>query len=211
MEVVYTNEREYRSSKRDIIGLYKDILYLDDKLDIEGISYKDTYKVKRFLNGYKLRLNKRIKDIFNYLNLDLSILNKKIYELPSTTYKYVMLAYLLLKNKRFIIFDYFDAGLTYKEQKKLIKIIKQLKEDGFQIIVVSNNIKFLSFCVDKIEIINEDGSLFYGDIKDLFNNIDYIKHVDIINFIYKANELGAKLSYTFDRNELIKDIYRSLT
>ena len=205
MEVVYANNEDYKTCKTDILGFVGDITYLDDYLSIDGVSYKDTWTVKRLLNGLAIRNNTRIVDIFNYLDLDMKYLNYKIGELSHTIFKYVMLAYLLLKNKRFIIFDNFDVGLTYKEQKKFINICKKLKDDDFMIIIISNNYVLLSKVADVINIIEDDQLVFEGRKKR------YLKDVNIINFIQSANEKGAKLSYTFDRNELLKDIYRSLS
>jgi ABC-type multidrug transport system ATPase subunit len=122
-----------------------------------------------------------------------------------------MLAYLLLNNMRFIIFDHFDAGLTYKAQKKLINIIHKLKEDGFNILVISNNFVFLSKVVDRITIVYDNEEVFDGTIEELLKNRRYIKDTSIIDFIEAANKRKARLKYTFDRNELLKDIYRSVS
>ena len=160
MEVVYANNEDYKTCKTDILGFVGDITYLDDYLSIDGVSYKDTWTVKRLLNGLAIRNNTRIVDIFNYLDLDMKYLNYKIGELSHTIFKYVMLAYLLLKNKRFIIFDNFDVGLTYKEQKKFINICKKLKDDDFMIIIISNNYVLLSKVADVINIIEDDQLVF---------------------------------------------------
>ena len=108
MEVVYSDSGKYKTVDKEVVGLYGDILYLDKAIDTYGISYKDNWTVRRFLNGLHVRLNTRIEDIFNYIGLDMKCLNDKICELSHTTFKYVMLAYLIINNKRFIIFDHFD-------------------------------------------------------------------------------------------------------
>ena len=210
MEVVYALDEKYKTIDKDILGLYGDITYLDDKLDVYGISYKDNWTVKRLLNGMHLSLNNRIKDIFNYLDLDIKYLDCKIGDLSHTVFKYVMLANLLLLNIRFIILDHFDAGLTYKAQKKLIGVIHKLKDDGFNILVISNNFVFLSKATDRITIIDDNEEVFDGTPDELLKNRKYIKNTRIINFIEEANKNKAKLKYTFDRNELLEDIFRSV-
>ena len=211
MEVVYSNNDTYKTVDKDIIGIIGDITYLDDYIETYGITYKDNWTVRRFLNGLHINLNNRIKDIFSYLDLDIKYLNYKISDLSHTIYKYVMLAYLLLNNKRFIIFDYFDAGLTYKEQKKTINIIRKLKDDGFKVVILTNNYVFLSKIVDIIIVTDNNKELFTGTIEELLKNRKYIKDTSIIDFIESANKKKAKLTYTFDRNELLKDIYRSVS
>ena len=212
MEVVYALDENYKTIDKDILGLYGDITYLDNTIETYGISYKDTWTVKRFLNGLSLKLNSRIKDIFNYLDLDIKYLDCRICDLSHTIFKYVMLSSLLLNNMRFIILDHFDAGLTYKAQKKLINVINKMKDDGFNILVISNNFVFLSKAVDRLSIVEGGKEVFDGSIDELLlpKNRKYIKNTKIIDFIDEANEHKAKLKYTFDRNELLEDIYRSV-
>ena len=211
MEVVYSNSKDYRTVDKDIIGIIGDITYLDKYIDTTGISYKDNWTVRRFLNGLRINLNPRIKDIFAYLDLDIKYLNNKISDLSHTIYKYIMLAYLLLNNKRFIIFDYFDAGLSYKEQKKVINIIRKMHDAGFKVVLISNNYVFLSKIVDIIIVTDNNKEVFEGTIEELLKKRKYIKDTSIIDFIETANKNKAKLDYTFDRNELLKDIYRSVS
>ena len=211
MEVVYSNSKDYRTVDKDIIGIIGDITYLDKYIDTTGISYKDNWTVRRFLNGLRINLNPIIKDIFAYLDLDIKYLNNKISDLSHTIYKYIMLAYLLLNNKRFIIFDYFDAGLSYKEQKKVINIIRKMHDAGFKVVLISNNYVFLSKIVDIIIVTDNNKEVFAGTIEELLKKRKYIKDTSIIDFIETANKNKAKLDYTFDRNELLKDIYRSVS
>ena len=107
------------------------------------------------------------------------------------------------------MFDYFDVGLTSKEQKRLIKIIKMLKKDGKTVVIISNNLVFMSSVIDHVIIINS-GSIFYeGNLDDLIKLRD-VPDTEIIKFIKLANKSGANLNYTLDSKELLKDIYRSV-
>ena len=210
MEVVYS-EGKYKSVDKEVVGLYGDITYLDKSIDTYGISYKDDWTVRRLLNSIHLGLNKRIEDIFNYIGLDINCLNTKICELSHTTFKYVMLAYLIINNKRFIVFDHFDAGLSYKEQKKIIKVINKLREDGFYVLIISNNFVFLSKAASRIIVVYDEDEVFDGTVEELLSERKIINNTSIIDFIEEANKHKAKLTYTFDRNELLKDIYRSVS
>lgn len=211
MEVVYSDDGKFKSVDKEVVGIYGDILYVDKSIDTYGISYKDDWTVRRLLNGLHLKLNNRIEDIFNYIGLDKECLNTKICELSHTTFKYVMLAYLIINNKRFIIFDHFDAGLSYKEQKKFIGIINKLRDDGFYVLVISNNFVFLSKAAKRIIVVYDEDEVFDGTVDELLNERKLINNTSIIDFIEEANKHKAKLTYTFDRNELLKDIYRSVS
>lgn len=212
MEVVYTKSYPETFNYQGIIGLKGDLHDLEKiGFDIEGIIYDDNWTVKRFLNGWHFKLNVRIESLFNYLELDMSYLNVKIKDLSKTNFKYVLLVYLLLNNKKVIIFDYFDVGLIYKEQKKLIKIIHNLANEGIKIIVISRDLVFLNQIVDTLLIFKDGKMIFDKSMKELFKGKNVgIDMPDIIKFIELARKKDEKINYTLDSLELLKDIYRSV-
>lgn len=212
MEVVYSNVCPEDFNYEGVVGLIGDLHDLEKmNFDIEGIIYDDNWTVKRFLNGWKIKLNVRIESLFNYLELDMAYLNVKIKDLSKTNFKYVLLVYLLLNNKKIIIFDYFDVGLIYKEQKRLIRIIHNLASEGFKIIAISKDLVFLSQIVNTLLIIKDGNIIYDKSVKELFDvdKLD-IDMPEIIKFIQKAKKKDKNISYTFDSLELLKDIYRSV-
>ncbi|MDE6292435.1 MAG: hypothetical protein K2L98_02005, partial [Bacilli bacterium] len=107
--------------------------------------------------------------------------------------------------------DYFDVGLIYKEQKKLIKIIHNLANEGFKMVVISKDLVFLNQVVDTLLIIKNDKIIYDKSMKEIFkeDKLD-IDMPEIIKFIKLANKKNKKIDYTFDSLELLKDIYRSV-
>lgn len=212
MEIVFANNKHDNFEENKIIGFYGDVVdLLKMGVDIEGIIYDDEWTVKRFLNGMSIRLNRRIEGILSYIDFDKKYLNVKLKDLSKTNFKYVLLAYLLLKNKKIIIFDYFEVGLTYKEQKKLINIIRMMRKDGLSIIVVSKNLVFLDQFVDSIQVVKNEKIVYNGKIAELIKSEKkLVDEENIIKFIKLANKKGANLDYTLDSKELLKDIYRSV-
>ncbi len=213
MEVIYADILTNHCFKENTItGFYGDVADLIKiNMAFEGIVYDDKWTVRRFLNGLSFLKNPRIDSILKYLNIDSKWLNVKICDLPKVTFKYVLLAYLLLKNKKIIIFDHFEIGLSGKEQKNFINLLRTLKKEGLTIILISKDLVFLNQIVDSIEVI-VDGSIAYnGAIDKLFtSNNEIVKEPEIIRFIKLANQKGANLNYTLDSKELLKDIYRSV-
>lgn len=207
MEIVYASNFNGKFSEDKINNFYGDLLDLEELgIEIEGIIYDDDKKVKRLLGH-----NKRVLSILNYLEIDSNILNKEIKELSKTEFKWMLLAYLLIINKKYIIFDYFDIGLTYKEQKKLIRIIRKLFKDGYKIIVISKNFVFLSQLDSDIIVSVGSNTLLTGNMLDIvLENSRLFELPEIIKFINLANKKGAELTYTFDSKELLKDIYRGV-
>ena len=209
MEIVLANKLNKKYIKNGIVGVYGDLIDLiNDGCDVDGIYYEDEYTVKRFLNGFKLN-TKRMNSVLNYLNISNSILNIKLKDLSKLDLKYVLLAYALINKYNILIFDYFDIGLTAKEQKELIKLIKKLSENDVKVILVTNNLVFLSKIVDYIFVYKED-EYYEGKLKDLFKSDINLDEVSIVRFVSLANKKKAKLEYTLDSKELMKDIYRSV-
>lgn len=209
MEVVYCDNLPNNIQINGITGVIGDIQDLINiGFDIEGITYNDEWTVKRLLNGFKIIKNKRIDSILDYLEIDKSILNKKLCHLSKTDLKFALLAYLLINNKKNIIFDYFDANLPHNSKKRLSKICRLLNKAGFKILIVSNNLEYMASIIDTLLVVSNKKILYNGPISD-FQVTDEIKP-EIIKFIESANEKGANLSMTYDRRELLKDIFRSV-
>lgn len=210
MEIVFTDKKNELLQDSCVTGFYGDVVdFMKHGIDIDGIVYDERHTVKRFLNGIRFSLNKRIPYIFNYLDMDSSILDKRICDLSKKDFKFVLLAKLLLENKKIIIFDYFDVGLTYKDKKKLIKIIRTMKQDGKTICIISKDLVFMNSIVDKLVIVKDGEFVYNGKLSEVINS-DLVHEEEIIKFIRLANKKKAKLEYTLDSKELLKDIYRSV-
>lgn len=210
MELVFTDKKVDNFIENTITGFYGDVIdLLRLGIDVEGIIYDDEWTVKRFLNGHRLKLNSRIDGIFKYLELDKRILNIKLKNLSKCDFKFVLLAKLLINNKKIIIFDYFEVGLTYKDQKRLIRIMRTLKHDGITLIIVSKNLVFMNQIVDSIQVVKDEEIIYNGKMLQLVKD-ELIDDPEIIKFIKLANKKGANLDITLDSKELLKDIYRSV-
>lgn len=209
MEIVYYDKDNSMFEKNKVTGFYGDVLdLLNLGVDIEGIVYDDNWTVSKFLKGSILKNNSRVDSILKYLDINEEIKGIKLSNLSKTEFKFVLLAKALLLNKTNLVFDYFDVGLTSKEQKRLIKIIRMLKKDGKTIIVVSNDLVFMSSIIDFIMVVKNNDISFEGSLSDLIK-LNEVEDPEIIKFIKLANKRGAKLDYTLDSKELLKDIYRS--
>jgi len=211
MEIMYANKLNNNFKKKSINGFYKDkndlIAYLPE---FYGLSYDDEWTVKRFLNGLKLKFNEKILEVFKSLGLHEDLLNKKIKILSTNEFKMVLLAHLIIEDPEVYIFDYFEVGLSFRNRKMFVNLLKSLKSEGKTIIVITNNIGFLYEISDNIMVVEERKMIYNGGKNDLFVARRIKEYPPIIDFIRKANKKDANLLYTMDRKELLKDIYRSL-
>ena len=143
MEVVVSLNKPSRF-KYQTVGVIGDINdLLNEGFDIEGLMYDDNWTVKRFLNGFHFRINERIITLFNMLELDLELLNKKIKNISRTDFKFVLLTFAILKNYKTIIFDHMDLNMSHKDKKKLLNFIRKIKNAELSFVFLSTNMEFL--------------------------------------------------------------------
>lgn len=208
MEIMYVNKIGELFDKK-INCVYGDKLDLINMgYEFKGIEYDDEWYVKRFLNCPKLHIDNNILDIFNELDIKISLLKKKINELSKGEFKLILFVYVLLNKKEIILFDYFDKCLSFKYKKRIINYIKT-KYDG-KLVFISNDLIFLNTLSNNVIIFENSKIVYNGEFKELYKSKIKIDYPSIINFIRISNKKGAKLSYTVDRKELLKDIYRSV-
>ena len=68
MEIMYSNKYNSLVKKNSFTGIYGDKIDLvNNGVDLFGITYDDEWTVRRFLNGYKLKLDSNILEIFSSL------------------------------------------------------------------------------------------------------------------------------------------------
>ncbi len=209
MEIMFSNKSNDLIKKEVITGIYGDkVDLINNGFEFIGIDYDDEWTVKRFLNNYKLKVDSNILSIFTELEISYSLLKRKIKDLSKGQFKLILLVYVILNKKNILILDYYDKGLSYKYKKRIINYLKN-KYDG-SLIVISNDLVFLNSLCNYL-IVFCDNKIIYNDIFDkIYTSNIKIEYPEITRFIRLANKRGAKLSYTVDNKELLKDIYRSV-
>lgn len=209
MEIMYSDVNYELFDKDNIVGIYGDkIDLLNNGIMFNGINYDDEWTVKRFLNGYKFILDNRVNEVLNDLEINYSLLKRKIKDLSKGQFKLVLLCYIILNKKELVILDYFDKGLSYKYKKRIINYLKS-KYIG-KVVVISNDLIFLNMLCSRLIVFNNNKIVFNDKIEYIYKSRVKIEYPEIIKFIRLANKRGAKLSYTVETRELLKDIYRSV-
>ena len=169
MEIMYSNKSYDLFTKNTFTGLYKDKQSLVKMgIEFEGILFDDEWTVKRFLNGFKIRVNEKIYDIFEELCININLLNRKIKTLSKVELKLILFSYVILNNKDFIVLDYFDKGLSYINKKRIINYLKR-KYNG-TLVVISNDLVFLNSLCNKLIVFKEENIVFNDDFNMLYKS-----------------------------------------
>lgn len=182
------------------LGEVSDLQILIPSLNLSVI--KDNKKVKRVIKN---------DNYLKELNLDESILSKKIGELSSYEYKCILLIKALIENPKIIILNNFDLGIPEKYKSKLSNFLKKINaNNNINFIIISNDVLFQNlmckhYVIMKNKIIKYQGDLINAIKQGFINKPEIIKFIDLANSKKKAN-----LDYTLDSKELLKAIYRSV-
>ena len=206
MEVMFYRDPNNFLKKR-ITAIFKDKNDLIKKgITFEGITYDDEWSVKYFLDYDKnlLKINEIIKD----LEINSLVLNMRLKRLSSGYLKLILLIYSIINKKDNIVLDYFDKSLSFKYKRNIINYLKVNYKGN--LIVISNDLVFLNMISNNIIVFKNNKIVFNNSFNNLYKSDVKIDYPTIIEFIKLANKGEAKLSYTVDSMELLKDIYRSV-
>lgn len=159
-------------------------------------------------------INKKIDQALEIVGLSNDILNKDLEALTVGQKKLFQIAISLIYNPDVIIFDEAFVALDRTNKKKIIKLIKELKNKYKKTIIISsNNYNLLYEITDNIIILKKSHVLISGKTSDIYQNITFLKEnkIDIPNlvkFTMLAKDKKVKLSYHQDILDLIKDVYK---
>lgn len=172
------------------------------------------------LKHYKYKNEKIYKQVLDALimvGLDETYLEKNIFDLSAGEKRKVAIASVLVFNPKIIILDEPTVGLDYDNKRKLMLLIKKMKERyNKTIIIVSHDIDMLNVIADDIIVMDEAEVLINAPKKEVFKNkeifekcgISLPKIVQFKDLV--ATKKGIKLGEYTDIKDLIKDVYRNV-
>lgn len=173
-----------------------------------------SFALKYFRYSHE-RIKKQVSKSLIMVGLDDSFLDRQLFTLSGGEKRKVAIASVMVFNPKVIVLDEPTVGLDYKSKKKLIQLIKILKEKYDKtVIVVSHDIDMLNVVADDIIVIDEGKVVIHGPKDEVFSNTEIFDKIGIrlpriIEFTGKVmKEKGIKLGKHTDIKDLIKDIYR---
>lgn len=172
--------------------------------------------LKEELEYYNIKNdNDRVNNILYEVGLNEKYLDIDICKLSSGELRKLALASILIVDPKIIILDEPSIGIDSSSRKKLIKLLKRLKNKfNKTIIVVSHDSEFIYELSDYVFIIDQGKLVYQGVKNNLFKNSQVlIKYgLAVPHLIYMVNIIKSKknidLEYKNDINDLVKDIYR---
>ena len=159
------------------------------------------------------KLDKQIRESLQMVGLDDSFYDRRINTLSSGESFLVALASSLVLNPKVIILDEPTVYLDYNGKKRLVKLLKKMKNRyNKSIIVLSNDISFVFEISDNYLFVDNCKMINKGNISDLVDNSNILKSFGyevpfIIEFIYLVKEnKGIELNRNLDVDDLVVDV-----
>lgn len=210
----YLNDGKYI---KNINGLRMNVGYLKENPN-EFLFNKIVKSELEFgLKYFKYKLNKkniRISEALKLVGLNEEYLKRRIDSLNISEKKKVSLASILIFNPGVIILEEHSIFLNYRDNEKLIKLIKLLKDKYNKTIILISKDTNLSYKVsDEIILLNK-GSIVYAGNKSILEDEKVLNNInvdvpEIVKFINISNKFDANLTYTSNILDLIKEVYRN--
>ena len=202
------NKLEY---KKKISYINKDYQPISFKSNIYELMY---YEIRK--KDLKLKNPaKKMKDALRIVGLKVSLLERNINTLSSSERKLFSISLALLSNPEIIILEEPFIYLDLHNRKKLMILLKRMKDDyNKTIIIISNDNNILYKYTDYVLLYKNTKIQLQGNTKEVFSNITSLnKHKielpESVEFTYKAKlKKNVRLDYHKDIRDLIKDIYK---
>lgn len=170
------------------------------------------FSQKIFDKKHKNLKEKVIKSL-KMVGLNESYINRNPYTLNGGEKRRVAIASVLISNPKLLILDEPTIGLDANSKKRLMNLLKRLKDEYSKtIIIVTHDVDMLFEIVDDVVVLNNGNLVTFGNKLDVFSNVDILKENNtpipsIINFekiIF--DKYGIDLGYCKNMNELIRTI-----
>lgn len=161
-------------------------------------------------NLEKSEIESRIELSLNKVDMQ-EFENNDLYSLSLGQKQRIMIAEVLAKNPKYIIFDEPTTMIDSNGKEKIYKIIKDLKADGYTIILITNLADEI-LLADRVLILNDRKIACEIEKKDLINSSEIlkkyqIKEPTILNILTKLKQKGIKLELKeLSVDELVKSL-----
>lgn len=168
---------------------------------------------KKMLDKKDKNIKSRVIKVLKMVGLDESYLKRNPFNLDGGEKRRIAIASVLISNPKLLILDEPTIGLDSKSKKRLVKLLKVLKEKYFKtIIIVTHDVDMLYEIVDNIIVLNNGYVIKTGNKLEVFSDVEFLnKNNTPIPNIIKTEKLiydktGIDLGYCKNMNDLVKKI-----
>ena len=121
-------------------------------------------------------IDKRIREVINYVGLNESYLEKSPFDLSGGEKRRVAIAGIMAMEPEILVLDEPCAGLDPKGREMILSLIKNYREKtGSTVLVVSHSMEDISKIATKVLVMNESKLAYYDTVDEVFRHADELR------------------------------------
>ncbi|UUV17221.1 energy-coupling factor ABC transporter ATP-binding protein [Fusobacteria bacterium ZRK30] len=180
METKFNGEVSYRGKNIKKISkekLYSELTYVFQNPEHQFIkdSVRDEVELFKEIHGEEICVD----TILDKYNLE-GVKNENPFTLSGGQKRRLSVAIMLSKKHNVLILDEPTFGLDYFNTRELMTQIKGLAKKGMGIIIITHNMEIVKEYATKALILKEGENSYFGPIKELFENREFLEKAKII-------------------------------
>jgi len=180
MESKFSGEVAYRGKSIKKISkekLYSELTYVFQNPEHQFIkdSVRDEIELFKEIHGDEMSLDA----ILEKYNLE-GVKNENPFTISGGQKRRLSVAIMLSKKHKVLILDEPTFGLDYFNTRELMVQIKELAKKGMGIIMITHNLNIVKEYATKALVLKEGENSYFGPIKDLFENRNFLEKAKII-------------------------------
>ena len=150
---------------------------------------------------------KLAKDSLELVGITKDYYEKSPFDLSGGEKRKVAIASVIASKPRILVLDEPTSSLDAKATKEFFALLKQLKERGILVIVVSHDVNLCYEYADRVMILDKGNMVYFGSYKKAFNNKEMLESARIETpFVLKVKERIKLDSDARNIGELVKAI-----
>jgi len=180
MESRFNGEVSYRGKNIKKISkekLYSELTYVFQNPEHQFIkdSVRDEIELFKEIHGEEICVD----TILDKYNLE-GVKNENPFTLSGGQKRRLSVAIMLSKKHNVLILDEPTFGLDYFNTRELMTQIKGLAKKGMGIIIITHNMEIVKEYATKALVLKEGENSYFGPIKELFENREFLEKAKII-------------------------------
>lgn len=161
----------------------------------------------------KKNIKSKVIKVLKMVGLDESYLKRSPFNLNAGEKRRVAIASVLISNPKLLIMDEPTIGLDNNCKKRLIRLLKSLKNRyGKTIIIVTHDVDMLYEIADSVVVLNKGKLITYGSSIDVFSNVELLDKnnapvpsiIRVEKMIY--DKTGIDLGVITDMDSLVRSV-----
>ncbi|HWR60122.1 MAG TPA: energy-coupling factor transporter ATPase [Clostridia bacterium] len=136
-------------------------------------------------------IDKRVKEALKAVDLE-GYEKEDPFSLSKGERQRVAVASILSARPRMIILDEPTTGLDFKEQKRMMELIKKLNEEGHTIIIITHTMWVVSEYAHKVAVVKDGEMVMYGNTREIFGREEELldTFLKVPHIVSLSNKLG---------------------